>query len=241
MPDSPPVPTPRGARRATGATGATDTKAPRTPSEAARQAAADVPADTGGIGGTGGGGAGAAPKTRPTRTPALEAKLQQMFAMPALAFSAAGDQYCAEVWNARAPMVASAWFELSKQNPAVKRILEQLVEGSAWGGVVMSTLALALPIAKHHGVYRGPDPFAAFLPGPQAPPPPTGSPGGPGRVTTWSKDPSGPIPAPFMKSNGQPDSTAPASGDDAPPTYLEGAPPGVVTVAASNAHHNGAR
>lgn len=165
-----------------------------------------------------------------------------MFAVPALAFSAAGDQYCAEVWNARAPMVASAWFELSKQNPAVKRVLEQLVEGSAWGGVAMSTLALALPIAKHHGVYRGPDPFSAFLPGPTEPPPSGSGPQGPGRGTTWTKDPGGPVPAPFVKSNGSPPAaTSSASGDDAPPVYMDGAPPGVVTVAASNAQHSDAR
>lgn len=203
--------------------------------------------DTGGIGGNGGVGAGATTRTRTTRTPALEAKLQQMFAMPALAFAAAGDQYCAEVWAARSDMMASSWFELSKQNAGVKRVLESLVEGSAWGGVIMSTLACCLPIAKHHGLYRGPDPFAALLPGPKAPPPPpSGGAQGPGSAgVTWSKDPSGPVPAPFMRDNATNNgggAAQPSAGDEPDiPVYVQGAPPGVVTVAASNAGHVGAR
>lgn len=210
--------------------------------------------DTGGNGGNGGtpppppprvaSGPAAGAKPRTTRTPALEAKLQQFCAMPALAFAAAGDQYCAEVWSARSDMLAASWYELSKQNAGVRRVLEQLVEGSAWGGVVMSTLAISLPIAKHHGLYRGPDPFANFLPGPPAPPTPHGDgrTGGPAGGMQWTRDPAGgpvgasvPTPSSASSTRGDDDATPPA------PIYLEGAPPGVVTVAASPAQHNGAR
>lgn len=159
--------------------------------------------------------------------------------MPSLAFAAAGDLYCAELWAARSDMLASSWYELSKQNASVRRVLEQLVEGSAWGGVIMSTLAITLPIAKHHGIYRGPDPFAMFLPGPTAPPsaPGKAAGAGQGRPMTWSRDPqAGPVPASMpTPTRGDDDTDTPA------PIYLDGAPPGVVTVAASPAQHTGAR
>lgn len=243
MPDAPPRPRAPRAPRAPKASAATDAPDATLPSQAAAQASED----NGGNGGNGGAprdpgpAAGPAAKARAIRTPVLEAKLQQFFAMPALAFGAAGDLYCAELWAARSDMLASSWYELSKQNTSVKRVLEQLVEGSAWGGVIMSTLAITLPIAKHHGIYRGPDPFALILPGPSAPPATPGQAAGARqeRPMTWSRDPqAGPVPASMptpTRGGDDTGSTPPA------PIYLEGAPPGVVTVAASPAQHNGAR
>lgn len=171
--------------------------------------------------------------------PPLQAKLEQFFAIPAMAFAAGGDHYSAELLAKRGPMVAEAWYELSRENKSVKRILEGLVEGSAWGAVIFSTLSLVVPIAKHKGLYRGPDPFAFMgLPVPDAQPSTRSQ-----RGMTWSKAPSGPAPSPFSGGFDPDENTPP--GDDGSISgivqYLDGAPPGVVTVAASAASHNGAR
>lgn len=235
MPDSPPVPSPRPAtpRRRIAEPATT---APRSPSEAARRAASRDADENGGNGGNGGGavgdGAAATAKPRATRTPALQAKLEQFFAIPAMAFAAGGDTYSAEILSTRGPLVAEAWYELSKQNSTVKRMLESLVEGSAWGGVIFSSLSVVIPIAKHKGLYRGPDPFAALLGGPTPPPSSRAANNGRPQATTWSRDPSGPLPFEFPRDPA-------VSGDDDETLfqYQEGAPPGVVTVASGTAQH----
>jgi hypothetical protein len=118
-----------------------------------------------------------------SRTPALQKSLEELFAAPALAYSFAGDQYAAMLITTRSEAMAEAWYQLAQKNAAVKRMLERLVEGSALGGVVVSTAAILIPLAQHHGMIPGADPFATFYPplpdapmaGPIVPPPPTGS------------------------------------------------------------------
>jgi hypothetical protein len=236
--DTPPVPRPRTARARGGDnTDATDTTGSR------------------GNGGNGGADAGSTPRpprgaAPPPRARAgsLESKLGELFGSFSLVFAATGDQYCAEIVAQRSPALAAAWADLAKQNASVKRVLEGLVEGSAWGAVIFSTLGITIPIAKHHGLYNGPDPFALILPGPT---PPEGghTKGGDNGGTgvnrggmRWSKGKDGEPPAP-RKPNNNGNDTNNGAGDSADeiPTYLEGAPPGVVTVAASGAQHNGAR
>jgi hypothetical protein len=125
------------------------------------------------------------PKERKSRTPKLQGQLEELFAMPAMAYGFVGDEYASNLIATRTPQMAEAWYELAQKNPAIKRILERLVEGSAWGGVVGSSLAVLLPLAQHHGIIPGSDPFAFLYPelpaptgqrsGPIVPPPPTGS------------------------------------------------------------------
>lgn len=235
MPDTPPTPRPR-ARRS----------GPK-PSDPTGKQSTTESTDTTDNSGTGGkrGGGPAAAANRPPRSGSLEAKLGELFGSFSLIFAASGDQYCAEIVALRSPALAQSWAELARQNASVKRVLESLVEGSAWGGVIFSTLGIAIPIAKHHGLYRGPDPFSLVLPGP---PPPNPSPQ-PGRRGTgengtafhWSRNAHGePTPRVIVPD---PPSNHGSSDDGEPPApiYLEGAPPGVVTVAASAAQHNGAR
>lgn len=238
MADTPPTPRPRGRARKTAdaepgpkpsnPTGATDTT------------------DTRGNGGNGGGAPGPTPRAASTPRPrsnSLEAKLGEFFGSFSLVFAATGDQYCAEIIAARAPALASSWAELAKQNASVRRVLESLMEGSAWGAVILSTLGVAVPIAKHHGLYNGPDPFSAILPGPPAPPVNGGTNGNGGaRMSTWgARATNGDtpqrviIPDPPMPYRDVPNPPTPA------PIYQEGSPPGVVTVAAGSAQHTGAR
>lgn len=171
-----------------------------------------------GTGGTGGTGTPDSPPPslsgrQSARKPPLQRRLEEFLATPALAYSFMGDQWAAELITTRTPIMAEAWYDLSTKNPAVKRVLERLLEGSAWGGVVLSTMAVALPLAQHHGLVPGADPFSALYPpvaaqdgsaprrGPIVPPPPSG---------------------PTQGAGGPPPPDA--------PIYQDGSPPGVVTV-----------
>lgn len=115
------------------------------------------------------------------RTPALQASLEELFATPALAYSFAGDEWAAELVTTRSKAFARDCYELAQKNPAVKRLLTRLVEGSAVGAVLMSGAAIFVPLAQHHGLIPGADPFALFYPplpadrtaGPIVPPPPS--------------------------------------------------------------------
>lgn len=96
------------------------------------------------------------PKTRPkTASGRLEASLEELFSALALPFMLAGDTHCAGIIAKGAPEMASAWVKLADENPGVKRVLTKLTEGSAWGGVILSTAAVAVPIAAHHGAPLG--------------------------------------------------------------------------------------
>jgi hypothetical protein len=129
---------------------------------------------------------GAAQKARearkPSRTPALQASLEELFAAPALAYSFVGDEWAAQLITTRSKDFARDCYELAQKNPAVKRLLTRLVEGSAVGAVLVSGAAILVPLAQHHGLLPGADPFALFYPplpdapraGPIVPPPPTG-------------------------------------------------------------------
>lgn len=92
----------------------------------------------------------------PLRTPgspqsALQKRLEALLVGFALPFAAAGDEHCATIFVQRGPIVAEAWANLAKESPAVKRVLENLLKGGAWGGAIAATLSIAIPVAAHHG------------------------------------------------------------------------------------------
>lgn len=113
-----------------------------------------------------------APKKRRGRPPGsknqtsvkkIEDALNEYIAGIAMMFALANDQHCAAVVAQGGPRLAQAWAEVAKQNPAVYRVLERMMQGGAWGGVIISTLAIALPIMEHHNVLPAglPNPFAS--------------------------------------------------------------------------------
>ena len=81
----------------------------------------------------------------------IERKLTNFIVSLALPFAAAGDEHCAKILANRGPVVAEAWANLANESPAVKRVLESMLKGGAWAGAISSTLAVAVPIAAHHG------------------------------------------------------------------------------------------
>lgn len=68
------------------------------------------------------------------------------------------DEFDGDLIHDKARLIAESLVELSHHNPRARKMLEQLVTGSAWGGVAMVLgKEIALPIALHHGVL--PEPF----------------------------------------------------------------------------------
>lgn len=99
---------------------------------------------------------------RPAKRPGpkdLEAKLEEFLAFSGVAVFPL-NQIDGIVLTVRGPSLAHAWAELAKVNPAVKRVLERMVEGGVMGGVIIATLSVAVPIAQNHGIARNvPLPF----------------------------------------------------------------------------------
>lgn len=222
-------PKPSRAKRGTRATGATGTRSNRS----TRSAAQDIPPQPEPE-------AQVPPVQEPPQPPrqskpragSLEARLAEFLGICSFPFAAAGDQYSAQIVALRSPALATALADLAKENAAIKRVLERVLEGSAWGAVGLAAASIILPICQHHGMIPGSDPFAAILPSPAPPRPMAWSQGQPQQSPNGSTHG-----APAPGSEGDP--TVHEDGDDF--TRVPGAPPGVVTVAATAAQHPGAR
>src|SRR5436190_14069388 len=165
---------------------------------------------------------GSAPKATPARKPPLQRRLEEFFAAPAAVYAAVGHQYPAQIIAVRSPALAEDLYKLSQENPAVKRLLERLMEGGAWGGVVVSVASILLPILSYHGVDPLGDPFQGFMEGPSLP-------------TRGPIVPPPPAPAP----SASPGSNGGGRDDTGFTPGVGSGPPGTVTVAGSNAAHVG--
>lgn len=100
------------------------------------------------------------------RSGSLEARLSEAFASVSLIPSFVGDQYSSFIIASRSDKFAHDLAELAKVNPRVKRTLEGLLNGGAYGGLMFSGMALLLPIMWSYGIIPAPpfDPFSAFYP-----------------------------------------------------------------------------
>lgn len=190
----------------------------------------------------------APPRTRAPRAGNLESRLTEFLGMASIPFALQGDMYCAHILATRTPALAKNLAALADENPGIKRVLNKMMEGSAWGGVALSVVAIAVPIAQHHQLLPGGDPFAAQYPplpegigpGPRVHEAPAAGFGGWSQPVTEDTSSMG-APAP----GGAPAPAAYSGGNEGSPdldmTRVPGAPPGVVTVAATSAGHAGAR
>lgn len=97
------------------------------------------------------------PEPKGGRLKPLERRLQEFFATIALGLQLTGDDFAATVVNRRAGELAKAWDRLARENPAVKRVLEGLLTGGAFGEAAMVTLGTIIPILWHRGMV--PDAF----------------------------------------------------------------------------------
>lgn len=209
----PPVPTPPGGRvprrkkeapSGTGTTGTSDT-APRR-------------------GGAGSGARDQEPsakgQARKGPTPKLQKSLEELFSAPALAYSLAGDEWAAKHITTSAPGVAEAWYKLAQESAPVRRVLERMTTGSAWGAVIFSTGGMVLPLLAHHDLL--PAQIGAALGG--------GEPNG-GPIVPPPPAPQGPPPGASQRAGGG----AASNGSGMTPPLRDDQPPGVVTVAGTGA------
>lgn len=191
-------------------------------------------------------GSGDAPP-RPTGGSArdLKTRLEELFGGMALLPMAAGDHYSAHIIATRSGHLAEAWSDLAKQNPAVKRVLEGMLQGGAWGAVIMSTGAVVVPILGHYGFLPPVDPWAGLYgPAPvqqgvrarQMPPARPAPAQGPAPAPPGPPIPGYPTAPDNPRANG---AGTPATNSDGTvnmtPPIAPGQPPGVVTVAGSRA------
>jgi len=172
----------------------------------------------------------AAPDTvRKPSSASLEARLNEFLAAAALPFALTGDDYCATIIAQRTPRLSASLVALAKENPAVRRVLNRILEGSAWGGVAIAVVSIVIPVAQHHGMVPGDDPFITLYPGSPrreaVASPPAGWNG-------WSNS-SG------NSGNDRSAMGAPVGSDEPVMTQFGNAPPGVVTVDATTAKHAG--
>lgn len=58
----------------------------------------------------------------------------------------------AVITNQLAPPMVHSWVELARENPAVERVLLRLTEGSAWGGVIMTSVGFVYSQAQAYEV-----------------------------------------------------------------------------------------
>lgn len=98
-------------------------------------------------------------------TTVLGKALYEQLSMLAMLIMGTGDIYCANTLAANAARLATAWDNLAKKNAQVRAWLEMLTSGGQWTEAVMATLAVALPMAQHHGIYprNWPNPFGLGL------------------------------------------------------------------------------
>lgn len=95
----------------------------------------------------------------------IENAMNEFFAAVSMGFQFAGDDVMAVIFASRGPKVAEAWAELARINPGVRKVIEKMLTGSAWSGVAISSLSIAMPVAERYGVFPDnlPNPFALSL------------------------------------------------------------------------------
>lgn len=159
-----------------------------------------------------------APRATKPRAGSLENRLGEAFASMAILPSLTGDQYSSFILASRSQKFAHDLAELAKVNPRIKRTLEGLLDGGAYGGVMFSGAAMLFPILWSYGIIPAPpvDFFGAFYP-----PVPAGIVPRTARVAaSRSSGKGGPHPSVSGSS----------PGTEGAPSPLSNAPDGVVTV-----------
>lgn len=85
------------------------------------------------------------------RPPAMEKQLEQFFMTLGIMISPV-NHFDSMVVVEMAEVNAKAWADLAQKNRRVKEYLEKMMETSAWGGVLMATAAIVVPVGMNHGV-----------------------------------------------------------------------------------------
>lgn len=96
-------------------------------------------------------------KRRAKKYVVLEAKLRLLLIMPAGPAEAAGDLYCRDNYIKQGPPFSAALTKWAEGHPAVFAILNQIVTVGDLAGMILTSLAYALPPLLHHELVPAPD------------------------------------------------------------------------------------
>jgi hypothetical protein len=94
----------------------------------------------------------AEPDRRPVSIRKIHDGLVQLFTLGGLGASMFADDFSGQVVVLNAERLARAWSDLAAQNATVRKALEALLMGSAWGTAIGSTAMVAVPILARYGV-----------------------------------------------------------------------------------------
>jgi hypothetical protein len=89
---------------------------------------------------------------RPASIRKIQDGLTQLFVLLGLAGSVWVDEWSGQVIVLNAERNARAWADLAAQSPTVRKALEGLLVGSAWGTAIGTTAMTAVPILARYGV-----------------------------------------------------------------------------------------
>lgn len=86
----------------------------------------------------------------PTARRKLENQLEEIVVGTGMALITVGQVHDGVVLVSRGEGLVKAWVDVSEHNEAVARVLNKLVEGGVWSGVIISTASVVIPIAQNH-------------------------------------------------------------------------------------------
>jgi hypothetical protein len=88
---------------------------------------------------------------RPSNDDKLRKSLVDLYVQTGVIVSVIGDTRDGTVIAENAATCADAWVELARVNPTVRRVLDGMLKGSAWGAVIMAHGPIVLAIMANHG------------------------------------------------------------------------------------------
>lgn len=91
-------------------------------------------------------------RKRSTRALPLETRLREFFVSLSGVATLAGDSFTGQAISAKSEELAYGYAKLAQVNPAVKRVLTTLLEGSAWTEALVPTLGLVIVVGWHYGM-----------------------------------------------------------------------------------------
>lgn len=86
-----------------------------------------------------------------TRTTSLEKRLTEMYVSIGTMVIVA-DPTCGLAVVQAAPEIGAALDNLAKENKSVRKALEKMLQGGAWGGVIMAHFPIITTVLAHHGL-----------------------------------------------------------------------------------------
>lgn len=108
-----------------------------------------------------------APRSATARNTKLDKELTEMFMLIGMLVSTV-NQYDGMVILQNADTTAQAWAQLARTDKRIASMLDKLISTTAYSGVILATIRMAVPILANHGVIP---PELGQMFGPMAPPP----------------------------------------------------------------------